>query len=112
MTRGAAKGIERCLWAIGFLALAVWIGVWLNARLHQAEGNQELERRLGERVESPGRSTAPETPKLPKLTEGDLIGRIEIPRLRMSTVVFEGTGDGVLRIGVGHLAGSPLPAEM
>jgi sortase A len=108
MTSGAVKGIERCLWAIGFLALAVWIAVWLNARRHQAEGNQELERRLGERVESP---TRPTEPAAPKLAEGDLIGRIEIPRLRMSTVVFEGTGDGVLRIGVGHLAGSPLPGE-
>jgi LPXTG-site transpeptidase (sortase) family protein len=29
----------------------------------------------------------------------------------MSTVVFEGTGDNVLRIGVGHLSGSPLPGE-
>jgi len=39
------KGIERCLWAIGLLALAVWIGVWLNARHQQAEGDRELERR-------------------------------------------------------------------
>jgi sortase A len=107
--RSVNKTIERCFWAIGFLAIAAWIGVWLNARLQQAEGNQELERRLGEtRIEPPGRLSAPAPPKL---AEGDLIGRIEIPRLRMSTVVFEGTGDGVLRIGVGHLAGSPLPGE-
>jgi sortase A len=45
------------------------------------------------------------------LAPGDVIGRIEIPRLEMSTVVFEGTADDVLSIGVGHLAGSPLPGQ-
>lgn len=104
------KGIERCLWAIGLLALAVWIGVWLNARHQQAEGERELERRIeGGKEQAPAPRAG--VPRAPKLAEGDLIGRIDIPRLRMSTVVFEGTGDSVLRIGVGHLEGSPLPGE-
>ena len=46
-----------------------------------------------------------------KLIQGDVIGRIEIPRLEISTIVFEGTGDQVLGIGVGHLPGSPLPGH-
>jgi sortase A len=102
------KWIERCFWAIGFLAIAVWCAVWLNARRQQAEGSRELDRRL-EAVRSAKPSL--KTSLLPRLAPGDLIGRIEIPRLRMSTVVFEGTGDDVLRIGVGHLPGSPLPGD-
>ena len=49
------------------------------------------------------------TPRL--WARGDLIGRIEIPRLGLSTVIFEGTDGGVLRDGAGHLSGSALPGE-
>jgi sortase A len=106
----ATKWMERCLWAIGFLALAGWFGVWFNARQQQAEGNRELERRMGTRrgVEA---SRAPSLSPRAKLPEGTLVGRIEIPRLHVSTIVFEGTGDNVLSIGVGHLSGTALPGE-
>src|SRR5580704_3477143 len=99
----AAKWMERCLWAIGFLALAGWFGVWFNARQQQAEGNRELDRRMETR-----RGVEAHRAKLP---EGALVGRIEIPRLHVSTIVFEGTGDNVLSIGVGHLSGTALPGE-
>jgi sortase A len=118
--RGAARvvvqSVERCLWVIGFVALAVWLAVWLNARQQQAEGSRELDRFLEghqsvleEHAAAPLHSRPGSTARM---APGALIGRIEIPRLKMSTVVFEGTGDDVLRIGVGHLAGSPLPGEV
>jgi sortase A len=100
--RGAAKWVERGLWTIGFLALAIWLAVWGNARRQQAGGNRELDRRIKAEL----RSSPPMT-----LIQGDVIGRIEIPRLEISTIVFEGTGDDVLGIGVGHLPGSPLPGQ-
>lgn len=104
---------ERCLWTIGILALTVWIAVWLNARWQQTMANRELDRRMeaSGSTNSPAPPMRATTPSPPRLAEGDLIGRIEIPRLQISTVVFEGTGDSVLRIGVGHLSGSPLPGE-
>lgn len=106
--------MERCLWAIGFLALAAWFGVWLNARQQQAEGNRELDRRLEAPRETRRGLEAPRAPSFSpraRLPEGELIGRIEIPRLHVSTIVFEGTDDKVLSIGVGHLSGSALPGE-
>jgi sortase A len=39
------------------------------------------------------------------------VGRIDIPRLDLSAVVFEGTSDGTLARGVGHLSGSAGPGE-
>jgi LPXTG-site transpeptidase (sortase) family protein len=36
---------------------------------------------------------------------------LEIPRLGLSTVIFEGTGEDVLLRGAGHLRGSALPGE-
>lgn len=41
----------------------------------------------------------------------NVIGRLEIPRLRLSTVVVEGDDAGALRFGAGHVPGTPLPAE-
>jgi sortase A len=110
---GATQWTERCLWAIGFLALAAWFGVWFNARQQQAEGNRELERRLEiPQGTEPLRAHA-SSPRSPRsgLAEGTLVGRIEIPRLHISTIVFEGTDDNVLRIGVGHLSHTALPGE-
>jgi sortase A len=39
------------------------------------------------------------------------VGRIDIPRLDLSAVVFEGTSDDTLARGVGHLRGSAGPGE-
>jgi len=42
---------------------------------------------------------------------GSLVGRIKIPRLKLSAVIFEGTDDQTLGRGVGHLAGTATPGE-
>ena len=41
--------------------------------------------------------------------EGDPLGRLELPRLGLDLVVFEGTSDSVLRKGPGHLSGTAWP---
>jgi sortase A len=51
---------------------------------------------------------SPSPPPAP-LAVGALIGRIEIPRLGLSTVVLEGDSDQVLRKGVGHIPSTSLP---
>ncbi len=109
--RSASKWIERCLWTIGLFALSAWLTVWIGARVHQALGKRELDRRLAETSSENVPSPSAVLPSIPKLAKGDLIGRIEIPRLDLSTVIFEGTDDDVLRDGVGHLTGSPLPGQ-
>lgn len=43
------------------------------------------------------------------LTEGDLIGRIKIPRVGVSALVLHGVGSRTLRRGVGHIPGTALP---
>jgi sortase (surface protein transpeptidase) len=43
------------------------------------------------------------------LPAGALIGRSEIPRLALSTVVLEGDRDQVLRKGVGQIPSTSLP---
>jgi sortase A len=46
---------------------------------------------------------------LATLDVGALIGRIEIPRLNLSTIVLQGDSDQVLRKGVGHIPSTSLP---
>jgi sortase A len=44
-------------------------------------------------------------------SEGDLVGRLEIPRLGISSVVLEGVSDATLQVASGHIPGTPLPGE-
>ena len=39
---------------------------------------------------------------------GDVIGELEIPRLQLSVMVFEGDDAGILRQGAGHIPGTAL----
>lgn len=43
------------------------------------------------------------------LGEGDLVGRIKIPRVGVSAIVLHGVGKKTLRRGVGHIPGTALP---
>jgi sortase A len=56
-----------------------------------------------------GSPTSPTNP--PAATADGLIGRIEIPRLRLSTVVIEGIDTTTLRRAVGHFPGTALPGQ-
>jgi LPXTG-site transpeptidase (sortase) family protein len=40
---------------------------------------------------------------------GDVLGELDIPRLHLSVMVFEGDDPGILRIGAGHIPGTALP---
>jgi sortase A len=44
-----------------------------------------------------------------KPDEGDIVGRLEIPRLKISVMVLEGSDEKTLATGAGHLTSSPLP---
>jgi len=102
-----AKWVEFCLWALGCLALGYCAFLWGRAQYDQAEGNWALEHALpGDPMTVAGPSKRP-----PDRAEGSLVGRIDIPRLDLSAVVFEGTTDDTLARGVGHLRGSAGPGE-
>lgn len=47
----------------------------------------------------------------PIIQDGDILGRLDIPRLGVSVAVLQGTGPRVLRLGAGHIEGTPLPGD-
>jgi len=87
-----------CLWIVVVLSIGYWAQLSVKARVSQVRGARELER------------PRPETPSL-IASSGDVVGRLEIPRLRLSTVVFEGADEDVLERGAGHLPGSAQPGD-
>lgn len=49
--------------------------------------------------------------KPPILVQGDVIGEIQVPRLRLNAMVVQGDSTANLRRAVGHLSKSALPGE-
>jgi LPXTG-site transpeptidase (sortase) family protein len=43
------------------------------------------------------------------LSEGDVIGKLEIPQIGLSVMVLQGVKEDTLRIAAGHVPGTPLP---
>jgi sortase A len=52
---------------------------------------------------------APSPPDATPAAQGNLLGRLQIPRLNVSAMVVAGTGEQDLKLGVGHIAGTGLP---
>ncbi|MDP8989162.1 MAG: class D sortase [Acidobacteriota bacterium] len=94
--------IEAFLWVAGCLALGYCAFIWGRAHYDQAQANWTLNHVL------PG-DPGTDAPKV--AAEGSLLGRIDIPRLDLSVIVFEGTTDDTLARGVGHLRGTAAPGE-
>ena len=94
--------ISRILLLIGIVCLGLYGFFTVQAYFHQQELEQELYQPLQPKIPQAGPAQGRH------LKEGDLFGRLEIPRLNMSVMVMEGYHDRVLRLGAGHIPGTPL----
>ena len=106
--------LERLLLLIGLACLGTVAYAYFDARLTEKEES----RRLDEAIEAQRHKGAAETDSFasfekapPKLEEGALVGRIEIPRVGVSSIVLEGVDARTLRRGVGHIPGTDLPFQ-
>lgn len=96
---------QRLLFITGILALG-YVGFTLfDARLYQASAKRSLENQI-QREKEPH-----EIQPKSAIKPGDVLGRLDIPRLGLSVAVLEGTGSRMLRRGTGHIEGTPLPGE-
>jgi LPXTG-site transpeptidase (sortase) family protein len=89
----------------GIVALGYVGFTLLDARIYQASAKRSLETQIQAKNEH-----TPAGPK-PVLKNGDVLGRMDIPRLGVSVAVLQGTNSRILRLGVGHIAGTALPGE-
>jgi sortase A len=97
----AIRTAQIALALTGIAALAYCAAVLIEARIYQAKAARELARQPSVAVER-----NPPTPR-----NGDPIGRMEIPRLRLSVMFVEGVDAGDLRRAAGHIPGTALPGQ-
>ncbi len=107
MSRRNRKPFEYLLWTAGVVLLGYAGYVAVDGQLAQRNASQNLDRILSnQRQENIPR------PKLHKAPpHGDMVGRVEIPRLSLSLIALEGTDEPVLKLGVGHWVGSSMPGD-
>jgi sortase A len=88
--------------------MGAWLAAQLDAYLFQTDASARLESAARAAAEAPARAApAIATPR----TYGDLVGRIEIPRLGVSAIIANDCENRTLMRAVGHIPGSALPGE-
>jgi sortase A len=97
---------QHLFFGIGFLALAYAGSSVAFAEFHQLRQYWKFEHEIAAlRLTAPAaRAAAPA-----ELKERDLIGKLEIPRIGISVMVLHGVAEDTLRLGAGHVPGTPLP---
>jgi sortase A len=94
--------ITKILLFLGIACLALYGFFVVQAYFHQEELQKELYQPLKPKIPSAGPARGKH------LSEGDLFGRLEVPRIGLSVMVMEGDKDEILRLGAGHIPGTPL----
>jgi hypothetical protein len=102
------KTLGRALILAGALALACWGYLFIEQLWFQRATSHVLEQQmLHVSGGNDGRDQVLARPR-----PGDIIGRIEIPRLHVSVIVLEGSDSRILRIAAGHVPGTALPGTI
>lgn len=77
--------------------------------LKDAEAYNEKVRSRSENITSLDEAELEEYMRTLPVSDTGMIGYIDIPKIGMTIPIYHGTSEGVLQVGVGHLAGSSLP---
>ena len=93
------------LFITGALALSHVALILFHAELYEKAANTAL----AALIQAGSSANAP--PPTTLIKEGDVLGRIEIPRLGMMVAILQGTSSKTLQLGVGHIQGTALPGE-
>ncbi len=101
-----ARWSSYLLFAMAAVALGYCAFVLGSAWRYQSRANRELARALV-RTRRPGAGPG----VLPEITRDGLIGRFEIPRLKLSVALAEGSDAATLRKAAGHIEGTAFPGD-
>lgn len=100
------RTLERLLLIVGVLALSWYATAHVVAAREQAALSRELETARAAAAESRPHDAVPV-----RLQTRALVGRIEVPRIKLSAVAREGVDVRTLRGSVGHVPGTSLPGD-
>jgi sortase A len=107
----ARRWLERLLVVIGVVCLGYYLYSYAEARLYQSFEDQQLDAILQSGTAARPADAAGAAPRRRAPVPGSTIGRIEIPRLRVSAVIRAGIDARTLQLAVGYIPGTALPGE-
>jgi sortase A len=106
--------LERALWTAGCCALGYYVFTSIDASLTQSKLARSFEKSRTHIAVTPQATfdySTPDIHEAPARPGIRLIGRLEIPKLDLSSVILEGDGSQTLRVGLGHVPATPLPGQ-
>jgi sortase A len=99
--------VKRVLIAFGIACLVFYGIVTVQTWRYQREAKADVQQMVSAERPVAAVEKMPDVSK--PLARGELIGRVDIPRLKLSAAVAEGDDDKTLGKAVGHLPDTPLP---
>jgi sortase A len=106
---GLQKILGRVLVLTGALAFACWGYLVLHQIWSQRAANLVLEEQIANASASPQQEARQAHAAAIALRHGEMIGRLEIPRINISVIVLEGSDSSILDVAAGHIPGTALP---
>lgn len=101
------RWLGRALIVFGLACLIFYSVATVHTWRYQREAKSQVEKMVSIERPAAARAEMPDVSK--RLKPGDVIGRVDIPRLKLSAAVAEGDDDRTLGKAVGHLPDTPLP---
>jgi len=98
------RWLDRALIAFGLTSLVFCAVLAAHAVLYQRWANAEVDRMIVRPHPDAASISRPAS-----IAKGELIGRLEVPRLKLSAAIAEGEDDLTLGKAVGHLSDTPMP---
>jgi sortase (surface protein transpeptidase) len=108
--RASRVWFDRALIAFGLACLLFYATVTIQGAIYQRHAKAEIDEMISGHHPAASTTAVGNTPNVVKrLAVGELIGRVDIPRLNLSAAVAEGDDNATLGKAVGHLPDTPLP---
>lgn len=101
------RWLNRALIAFGLACIIFYSVVTVHTWRYQRAAKSQVEQMISTDRPQAAREYVPNV--LKRLETGELIGRVDIPRLKLSAAVAEGDDEKTLSKAVGHLPDTPLP---
>ena len=103
------RRISDVLLLAGALGVGIWFGSTIAMTVYQRWQSVAFDhqRKAPKPAESPHALPAP----APRVQNGDIVGRLSIPRLHVEAMIREGISSPTLAIALGHIPGTALPGR-
>ena len=102
----ARRRLANLLLLAGAMAAGTWVWSLVRGAIVQSRDSSAFERRVHDESATLNGEAAPRA-----VANGDLLGRLVIPRLNLRAMVREGAGEDTLEVALGHIPGTALPGQ-